>query len=336
MVRIAVDAMGGDNAPLAIVRGAEAACAEKIAEVLLVGDEDVLVPLLNNRRGIEIVHTSVSVGMNESPSAALRRKKDSSMNMAFGLIKSGRAQAAVSAGNSGATMAFAIFTLGKIPGVERPAILTLHPNVNRTLSALIDAGGTVDCRPSHLVQFALMGNAFAQYGMDIPKPRIGLLSNGQEESKGNELTKKTHAILKTLSLNYLGYVEGTDLYNGTADVVVADGFVGNVALKVSEGVAEVMIALLKEEVTGSARAKMGYLLLSDAFKALSRTGDYSEYGGVPLIGVDGICIICHGKSNEQAIKNAILQAKNFASNRLNEHIKDAMQNHPFQIRSKEQ
>ena len=219
--------------------------------------------------------------------------------------------------------------------MERPAILTLHPNVNRTLSVLIDAGGTVDCRPSHLVQFAIMGNVFAQYALDIPKPRVGLLSNGQEESKGNDLTRKTHAILKTLSLNYLGYVEGTDLYNGAADVVVTDGFVGNVALKVSEGVAEVMIALLKEQVAGSAKAKMGYLLLSDVFKALTKTGDYSEYGGVPLVGVDGICIICHGKSNEQAIKNAILQAKNFVGKDLNEHIKDAMQNHPFQIRSKE-
>jgi glycerol-3-phosphate acyltransferase PlsX len=228
-------------------------------------------------------------------------------------------------------MAFAIFTLGRIPGVERPAILTLHPNMKRSMSALIDAGGTVDCRPSHLVQFALMGNAFAQYALDIARPRVGLLSNGQEETKGNELTRETHAILKTLPLTYLGYVEGTDLYNGTTDVVVTDGFVGNVALKVSEGVAEVLIALLKEQIARSARAD----LLSDVLAALSRTGDYSEYGGVPLVGVDGVCIICHGKSNERAIKNAILQAKNFVGKHLNQHIKDAMRDHQFQITSKE-
>jgi glycerol-3-phosphate acyltransferase PlsX len=331
MVRIAVDAMGGDHAPLAIVRGAEAACAEKIAEVVLVGDEHVIAPLLKDRSGIEIVHTPVSVGMDESPSIALRRKRDSSMNTAFSLLRSGRVQAAVSAGNSGAAMAFAIFTLGRIPGVERPAILTLHPNLNGTMSALIDAGGTVDCRPSHLVQFALMGNAFAQYALDILKPRVGLLSNGQEETKGNELTRETHVILKSLSLNYLGYVEGNDLYNGTTDVVVTDGFVGNVALKVSEGVAEVLIALLKEQIARSANAN----LLSDVFKALSRTGDYSEYGGMPLVGVDGVCIICHGKSNERAIKNAILKAKNLVGKHLNEHIRDAMQEHPSQIGNKE-
>jgi glycerol-3-phosphate acyltransferase PlsX len=233
-------------------------------------------------------------------------------------------------------MAFAIFTLGRIPGVERPAILTLHPNMKGTRTALIDAGGTVDCRPSHLVQFALMGNAFAEHALDIPRPRVGLLSNGQEETKGNDLTRETHAILKTLSLNYLGYAEGTDLYNGATDVIVTDGFVGNVALKVSEGVAEVLISLLKEQIAGSAKAKMGSLLLADVFKTLRKTWDYSEYGGFPLVGVDGVCIISHGKSNERAIKNAILQARNFAGKQLNERIKDAMQEHPFQIRSKEQ
>ncbi len=327
--------MGGDNAPLAVVRGAEAACAEKIAEVLLVGDENVISPLLKDRSGIEIVHTAVSVGMSESPSNVLRRKKDSSMNTAFGLVKAGRAEGAVSAGNSGAAMVFAIFTLGRISGVERPAILTLHPNSKGTVSALIDAGATVDCRPSHLVQFALMGSAFAQHALDIPSPRVGLLSNGQEETKGNELTRETHGILKTSALNYVGYVEGTDLYNGTTDVVVTDGFVGNVALKVSEGVAELLIGLLKDRIGQSTRGKMGYLLLSDTFRALSKTGDYSEYGGFPLVGVDGVCIICHGRSNERAIKNAILQARNFVGKRLNEHIKDAMQDHQYQIKSEE-
>jgi phosphate acyltransferase len=335
MARIAVDAMGGDHAPLAVVRGVEAAIAEHVADVVLVGDEGVITPLLKSRSTIEIVHTPVVVGMDDSPSTALRRKRDSSMNKAFVLLKERKVEAVVSAGNSGAAMAFAIFTLGRTPGVERPAILTVHPNVLGSVSVLLDAGGNVDCRSSHLVQFALMGNVFAKRILGIESPRIGLLSNGEEETKGNELTRETHAILKTLSLNYGGYVEGNDLYNGSVNVVVTDGFVGNVALKVSEGIAELMIAFLKQHIGKSARSKMGYLLLSDVFNALSKTCDYSEYGGMPLVGVDGVCIICHGKSNERAIKNAIIQAKGFVGKNLNEHIKDAMQEYTSQISNKE-
>jgi glycerol-3-phosphate acyltransferase PlsX len=335
MVRIAVDAMGGDHAPLEVVRGAEAALAEKVGEVVLVGDENAIAPLLKTKAGIEIVHTSVSVGMEESPSAALRRKKDSSINKALGLLKSGDVQAVVSAGNSGAAMAFAIFTLGRIPGVERPAILTLHPNVKGTTSFLLDAGGNVDCRPSHLVQFAIMGNVFAKYAFGIDSPKVGLLSNGEEETKGNELTRETHGILKSVDMNYRGYIEGTDLYNGMADVVVTDGFVGNVALKVSEGVAEAIITILKEKIEASMRGKVGYLLLSDVLKGLSRTMDYSEYGGAPLVGVDGVCIICHGKSKERAIKNAIMQAKGFVGKNINERIKDAMAGYAAHNRTKE-
>jgi glycerol-3-phosphate acyltransferase PlsX len=335
MVRIAIDAMGGDHAPLAVVRGAEAARAEEIGELVLVGDENAIAPLLKTRSGIEIVHTPVFVDMEESPSVALRRKKDSSINKAFTLLKSGSVQAVVSAGNSGAAMAFAIFTLGRIPGVERPAILTVHPNGLGGLSILLDAGGTVDCRPSHLVQFALMGNVFAKYALDIEAPRVGILANGEEETKGNELTRETHALLKGLNLNYRGYIEGTDLYNGTADVVITDGFVGNVALKVSEGVAEALIGFLKKRMRESLRARMGYLLLSDVFKALSRRMDYSEYGGAPLLGVDGVCVICHGKSNERAIKNAIGQARRFIGKNVNEHIRDAMEEHSSRTKSKE-
>ena len=249
--------MGGDHAPLAIVRGAEAAGAEKVGEVVLVGDENVIAPLLKVRSGIEIVHAPVAVEMKESPSAALRRKKDSSINKAFGLLKSGSVQAVVSAGNSGAAMAFAIFTLGRIPGVERPAILTIHPNVLGARSILLDAGGTVDCRPSHLVQFAIMGNVFAKYALGVEAPRVGILSNGEEETKGNELTRETHALLKGANLNYMGYIEGTDLYNGMADVVITDGFVGNVALKVSEGMAEAIIGILKEKISGKCQGENG-------------------------------------------------------------------------------
>jgi glycerol-3-phosphate acyltransferase PlsX len=335
MVRIAIDAMGGDHAPLAVVRGAEAASAEGAKDLVLVGDENAIGPLLRNRSGIEIVHAPDFVEMKESPSTALRRKKDSSINRAFSLLKAGDVQAVVSAGNSGAFLAFAIFTLGRIPGVERPAILTIHPNVKGTKSILLDAGGTVDCRPSHLVQFAIMGNVFAKHALGVEAPRVGVLSNGEEATKGNELTRETHALLSGAGLNYTGYLEGTDLYNGMADVVVTDGFVGNVVLKVSEGLAEAIIGILKEKIGGSMRAKLGYLLLSPVFKSLSRMVDYSEYGGAPLVGVDGVCIICHGKSNERAIKNAIMQAKGFAETNVNGHIKDAMRQYASPTRSKE-
>lgn len=335
MVKIAVDGMGGDFAPNAVVLGAESACKEKIADVVLVGDENAIKPLINNIDGIEIVHTPVYVEMNESPSSALRRKGDSSINKAMELLKAKNVQAVVTAGNSGAAMAFAIFTLGRLPLVDRPAIATLHPNIKGSISILLDAGGNVDCKPTHLVQFAVMGNAFARCILGIGRPRIGLLSNAEEETKGNELTREAHAIIKTLNLNYIGYVEGTDMCNGNADVVVSDGFVGNVVVKVSEGVAEILNTFLKENIRKSFRKKLGYLLLKDTFEELARKMDYSEYGGAPLLGVDGICIICHGKSNERAIKNAIVLAKSFIEKNLNEAIKEGMQSYQSVERTKE-
>jgi phosphate acyltransferase len=335
MVKIAVDGMGGDFAPNAVVWGAESACKEKIADVVLVGDENAIKPLIKNAAGIEIVHTPVYVEMNESPSSALRRKRDSSINKAMELLKAKNVQAVVTAGNSGAAMAFAIFTLGRLPLVDRPAIATLHPNIKGSISILLDAGGNVDCKPTHLVQFAVMGNAFARCILGIDRPRIGLLSNAEEATKGNELTREAHAIIKTLNLNYIGYVEGTDMYNGNADVVVSDGFVGNVVVKVSEGVAETLNTFLKENIRKSFRRKMGYLLLKDTFEELARKMDYSEYGGAPLLGVDGICIICHGKSNERAIKNAIVLAKSFIEKNLNEAIKEGMQSYQSVERTKE-
>jgi glycerol-3-phosphate acyltransferase PlsX len=251
------------------------------------------------------------------------------------LLKAKNVQAVVTAGNSGAAMAFAIFTLGRLPLVDRPAIATLHPNIKGSISILLDAGGNVDCKPTHLVQFAVMGNAFARCILGIDRPRIGLLSNAEEETKGNELTREAHAIIKTLNLNYIGYVEGTDMYNGNANVVVSDGFVGNVVVKVSEGVAETLNTFLKENTRKSFRRKMGYLLLKDTFEELARKMDYSEYGGAPLLGVDGICIICHGKSNERAIKNAIVLAKSFIEKNLNEAIKEGMQSYQSVERTKE-
>ena len=325
MIRIAVDGMGGDFAPQAIVRGAEAASAEGIAEIVLVGDKAVMKPLVHNSKGLEIVHTPVYVEMNESPSNALRKKKDSSINKAFELHKNGDVQAVVSAGNSGATMAFAAFTLGRIAGVDRPAIAVLHPTISDRLSILLDAGGTVDCKPTNFVQFALMGDAFARLVQGMDSPRIGILSNGEEETKGNELTRDSHALFKELGVNYIGYVEGGDIPNGKVDVIITDGFVGNIALKVSEGVAEMLFEFFKKHVEKSLKGKIGYFLLKDIFKALRKKADYAEHGGMPLLGVDGVCIICHGKSNERAIRNAIVFAKSFVEKNLNESMKEAMQ-----------
>jgi phosphate acyltransferase len=334
MVRIAVDAMGGDHAPGEIVRGAEAAVLEGIAEIVLVGDESIVRPLLTRPSSIEIVHTSEFVEMKESPSGALRKKKDSSINAALTLLKTGSVQGAVSAGNSGAVMAFAMITLGRIDGVERPAIITRHPSAGGT-SILIDAGGNVGCRPSHLIQFALMGDVFARCFLGIEKPRIGLLSNGEEETKGTDVTREAHGVLKTLDLNYLGCIEGTELSNGKADVIVTDGFVGNVALKVSEGVAELIMGFLKKRATAEAAAGSGDGLLWKVLEDLSHRIDYAEYGGAALVGVDGVCIICHGKSDWRAIKNAIAHAKDLVGQSFNEHIKNAIGSYAPRAGSKE-
>ncbi len=328
MVRIAVDGMGGDFAPQAIARGAEQAFKENIAEVVLVGDKTKLIPFLESPDGIEIVHTDEYVEMTESPSAALRRKRGSSVTKAFELVRNGNAQGVVTAGNSGAAMAFAIFTLGRIGLVERPAIATLQPNVAKgTITVLLDGGGNVDCKPVHLAQFAIMGSAFAKSALDIEAPRVGLLANAEEETKGNELTRDAHAMIKDLNLNYLGYVEGNHVHNGHVDVVVCDGFVGNIALKITEGVAESLMNFLRENIEKSLKKKIGYLLMKEIFNELAKKTDYSEYGGAPLLGVDGVCIICHGRSNERAIKSAISMAAGFVKKNLNESIKDTMIDH---------
>jgi phosphate acyltransferase len=335
MVRIAVDGMGGDFAPRAAVKGAESAWQEKVADVALVGDENAMRPFMAGPNSMRIVHTPAYVGMDESPSSALRKKRDSSINKAFELLKNHEVEAVVSAGNSGASMAFAIFTLGRLPGVDRPSIVTLHPNVKGGITILLDSGGNVDCKPSHLVQFALMGDAFARSALGIDAPRIGILSNAAEETKGNELTREAHALVRDLGLNYLGYIEGNDMYNGNADVVVSDGFVGNVALKVAEGVAESLTAYFRQSVSRSMKERIGARLLQEAFRKVAMRMDYSEIGGAPLLGVDGVCIICHGRSNEKAIKNAVALAKGFVEKNLNESIKSAMKKYQSLQRIKE-
>lgn len=322
MLKIAVDAMGGDRAPGAVVEGSLLAADELGVEVLLVGEkaavEQALARRPHNSARIEIVPASESVAMDESPSAALR-KKDSSMKVAFELMKRGAAQAVVSAGNSGAMMATGMFVMGNLPQVDRPAILVVIPTLGQG-TVIIDAGANVDCKPRHLVQFALMGSIYAERVLAIPRPRVGVLSNGEEEGKGNDLTRAASEQLSSTSLNYIGYVEGRDICDGEVDVVVCDGFTGNITLKTMEGVASFIVGVLQDAFRRTVWSRLGYLLSRRSLlQAYSRL-DHAEYGGAPLMGLDGVAIIAHGGSSPKAIKNAIRVAKETVSHDVNRHI----------------
>jgi phosphate acyltransferase len=263
------------------------------------------------------------IGMHDSASDAVRRKRDSSVRVAFDLVKDGKACAAVSAGNSGATMAAGMFVLKRIKGIERPAIASIFPTLKgKTL--VLDVGGNVDCKPIHLVQFAIMGEVYARYVMGVSNPSVGLLSNGEEESKGNELTRETNSVLRKTSLNYAGYVEGRDIFKGDIDVVVCDGFVGNVVLKLSEGLSEAAGRMLKAEILKSWVSKLGYLFVRSAFSRFKKIVDYAEYGGAPLLGINGVGMICHGGSNVKAIMNAIRFAHDYAKSGVTEHVAEKL------------
>ena len=327
-MRVAVDAMGGDNAPVVEVEGAIAAVREFGVPVILVGDTERLQHELAKHNckelGITVHHASEVVGMHDSAADAIRKKRDSSIRVAFDLVKNGEADAVVSAGNSGATMAAGMFVLKRLAGIERPAIAQVFPTLSgHTL--VLDVGGNVDCKPVHLVQFAIMGEVYARLVMGVAKPRIGLLSNGEEESKGNDLTRETNALLKKVSLDYAGYVEGRDIFNGMVDVVVCDGFVGNVVLKLSEGLVETVGKMLKEEIEQSFLAKAGYLLAHSAFARFKKKVDYAEYGGAPLLGINGVGMISHGGSNPKAIKNAIRFAHDYAQKGVNQKVAEKLQ-----------
>jgi len=322
-IKIAVDAMGGDNSPAVEVAGAVVACREWDCQVVLVGDTARIQAELDkhetNGLSLEIHHASEIVGMHDSPSDVLRKKKDSSLRVAFDLVQQGMASAVVSAGNSGAIMACGMFVFGRIKGIERPAIGSFLPNfIDKTM--VLDMGANVDCKPSHLYQFAVMGSLFVECFLNKSRPRVGLLSNGEEESKGNELTRESHKLLKESQLNYLGYVEGGDVYNGSVDVVICDGFVGNVLLKVSEGLAIAVGSMLKQEINRRFLAKLGYLLARPAFSAFKKRIDPAEYGGAPLLGISGVGIVCHGSSDSKAISIAIRQAGNFVRIRFDEKL----------------
>jgi glycerol-3-phosphate acyltransferase PlsX len=326
-VKIAVDAMGGDHGPAVVVEGAVAAVREFGASVVLVGDTAAIereLARLEAPKGVEVRHASQVVGMGESPSQALRRKRDSSLRVAAELVRDGDASAFVSAGNTGAAMAVAMFVVGVLRGVDRPAIAAVLPNLKR-FTVLLDVGANVDPKPWHLFQFAVMGHVYARDILGIERPRVGLLSVGEEEGKGNELTKEAYEQLKDSSLNFIGNVEGRDIYNGHCDVVVADGFTGNVALKISESLAEMVGAMIREELTRDLRSRIGAALARPAFDRFKKRVDYAEMGGAPLLGIDGAAIICHGASPVKAIKNAVRVAGEWAKAGLNDHIKAALE-----------
>lgn len=305
-MRVAVDAMGGDYAPAEVVAGAVQAAAAYGIEVLLVGDKLRLEPLLRppkiNR--VQVVPATEVIAMAEHPVQAVRRKKDSSIVRAVQLVKEGQADAMVSAGNTGAVMAAALFGLGRIEGVDRPALMTLMPNP-QGYTVLLDVGANVDVKAQHLVQFAIMGAAYATTVLKIKAPRVGILSIGEEETKGNELTLSALPLLKQERLNFIGNVEGRDVFNGRADVVVCDGFVGNVLLKAGEGLAQALEVMVRREVAHNLPAKMALGMVLFLLRGLRRRLDYAEYGGAPLLGVNGVVVVAHGSSRARAIKNAI-------------------------------
>jgi glycerol-3-phosphate acyltransferase PlsX len=331
-ITIAVDAMGADRAPQPEVEGAILAARQCDVRVLLVGQEDVVRAELAQHPEasalpIEVVHASEFITMDEKAAHAVKQKRDSSMRVGLRLVKEGKAGGFVSAGNTGAAMVTAKMVLGVIPGVDRPALATVFPTAANTATILLDVGANVDCKPQNLQQFAIMGDVYFRsiFSGRFPtasNPRVGLLSVGEEETKGNDLTRDAFQLIKLLPLNFLGNVEGRDLYNGHADVIVCDGFVGNVALKVSEGLVEAVRAILKESLQSTITRQMGYLLSRKAFMDFKKRLDYSEYGGAPLLGLKGVAIVSHGSSNGTAIMNAIRVAAEFIRSGLNQKIEE--------------
>src|SRR6201987_6531243 len=325
---IALDAMGSDRAPKPEVEGAIHAARHYGTRVLLIGPESLVKPELEPHISalnlpIEVVHASEYITMDDKVEA-IRAKRDSSMRVGLRMVREGQAAGFVTAGNTGAAMATAKVVLGAVPGVDRPALAAVFPTAPGNPAMLLDVGANVDCTAQNLEQFAVMGDVYfrAMFGKKPGSlgPRVGLLSIGEEESKGNDLTREAFQLLKQLPLNFVGNVEGRDLYNGNVDVIVADGFVGNVALKISEGVVNLVRAALKEALQATVTRQVGYLLSRSAFGDFKKRLDHTEYGGAPLLGIKGVCIITHGSSNANAIKNAIRVASEFAENRVNDEI----------------
>jgi glycerol-3-phosphate acyltransferase PlsX len=330
-MKIALDAMGGDKAPVAIVDGAIEATQQAAGrfELLLVGQADELKNYISgsglSTEYIEIVDAPEVIGMSESPATAIRRKRNSSIAVACRLQKEGRADALVSAGNTGAAVASSLLSLGRIPGIDRPAIAIFYPSRNGG-TIVLDGGANSDNVPRHLEQFAVMGSAYAELFLGRKNPKIGLLNIGEESSKGSELTREAHELLSSSGLNFTGNVEGRDVIAGTVDVVVTDGFTGNVLLKFTESIVHFLGSLMKEGIEKSFRAKIGAGFMKPVFMEMRKTLDYAEYGGMPLLGIDGVTIIGHGGSSAKAIKNAVLAAERFVELGINSSIKEKIRN----------
>jgi len=330
MLTVALDAMGGDHAPKAEVEGAVLAARQLGVKVILVGQEDLVRQELSTypdsrELPIEVVHASQNLTM-EDPTRAVRTKRDSSVKVASRLVRDGRAAGLVSAGNTGAVMATAKTVQGMVPGVKRPALAGLFPTSKGPTHPVIvlDVGANVDCSPQMLAQFAVMGEIYARIIIKRDRPRVGLLSIGEEQHKGNDLTRAAWPLLEKLNLNFIGNVEGRDIYGGDVDVVVCDGFIGNVALKVSEGVADLVKYTLRESLEATISAKIGYVFSRTALNDFKKRLDYSEYGGAPLLGVRGVCIISHGRANAKAIRNAIRVAAEFSHGQVNQRIEEEL------------
>ncbi len=329
-MRVALDAMGGDYAPSVNIEGAvETVNEHDDIDVILVGNEALIERELQSKRyragRMSVIHASQVIEMNESSTAAIRKKKDSSIRVGIDLVKSGKADAFVSAGHSGVVMATSLLLLGRSEGVDRPAIATIMPTLKDTF-ILVDAGANVDSRPENLLQFALMGNTYCKLVLNKTRPKVGLLSIGEEDTKGNELTKEAFKLLKETQLDFIGNIEGKDIFTGKADVVVCDGFIGNIALKVSEGLAETIIKMLKREITSVSTGRVGYLLMKPAIRNFKKRTDYDEYGGAPLLGINGSCIISHGRSTSKAIKNALRVAADYSRKRVFDAISTDIKN----------
>jgi glycerol-3-phosphate acyltransferase PlsX len=325
MVTIAVDAMGGDHAPKSEIEGSIRAARDLGVKIILVGHQDVVRQELAKQEHvdglpIEIQHASEHITMEDSAAKAVRTKRDSSIRVAARLVRDGIAQGVVSAGNTGAVMATAKMVQGMLPGVDRPALASAFPTLKGSPVVVVDVGANVDCSPRMLTQFAVMGEIYSRVIFHKPRPRVGLLSIGEEEHKGNELTRSATPLLKSLPINFIGNVEGGDIFVGDTDVIVCDGFVGNVALKVGEGLVDMIYQMLRESLEATISRKIGYVLSRTAFHDFKKRLDYSEHGGAPLLGIKGVCIITHGRSNANAIKNAIRVAAELASGKINERI----------------
>jgi glycerol-3-phosphate acyltransferase PlsX len=331
MLTIAVDAMGGDDAPKAEVEGAVRAARTLGVRVILVGRQEVVrreLQQYDDYRGLplDVVHASEQVTMDDMAARAVRAKRDSSLRVASRLVRDGIAQGFVSAGNTGAVMATAKMVQGVLPGVDRPGLAGIFPTLIGKPVVVMDVGANVDCSPRMLAQFAVMSEIYSRVVLHQSKPKVGLLSIGEEEHKGNEITRAATPLLKNLPLHFMGNVEGRDIYTGKTDVIVCDGFIGNVALKVSEGLVDMVKQMLQESLRATITRQIGYVLARAAFSDFKKRVDYSEYGGAPLLGVRGIAIICHGRSNANAIKNAIRVAAEFSSGNVNQRIEDELAN----------